>query len=120
MPLSRLAKISAPKTAPKTVPRPPIKLVPPITHEAIASSSIKLPASGDALQTRRIGIAANRVKVTAKGSVRCQKRTGQGHRQQKDHRNRNTPGLIHEEDESHDDGRRYQDARGDRAGAENL
>src|SRR5207249_7794852 len=47
MPLSRLARISAPKTAPKTVPRPPIKLVPPITHEAIASSSISVPASGD-------------------------------------------------------------------------
>src|SRR6266436_9237392 len=54
MPLSRLAKISAPSTAPKTVPRPPIKLVPPITHEAIASSSIKLPASGDALPTRAV------------------------------------------------------------------
>src|SRR5438045_8952708 len=48
MPLSRLDKISAPSTAPNTVPRPPIKLVPPITHDAIASSSISVPASGDA------------------------------------------------------------------------
>src|SRR5713226_9843779 len=54
MPLSRLARINAPSTAPNTVPRPPIKLVPPITHEAIASSSIKVPASGEALPTRAV------------------------------------------------------------------
>ena len=51
MPLSRLAMINAPSIAPATVPRPPIRLVPPITHAAIASSSISVPASGDALPT---------------------------------------------------------------------
>src|SRR5258707_15756334 len=50
MPLSRLAMISAPSMAPKTVPRPPIKLVPPITQAAIASSSSSCPASPDAGQ----------------------------------------------------------------------
>jgi hypothetical protein len=39
MPLLRLSITSAPKIAPSTVPRPPSKLVPPITQDAIASSS---------------------------------------------------------------------------------
>src|SRR6185436_18809603 len=54
IPLSRLAMMSAPSIAPETVPRPPMRLVPPITHAAIASSSMSVPASGDALPTRAV------------------------------------------------------------------
>ena len=54
MPLSRLAIINAPSTAPNTVPLPPIKLVPPITHAAIASNSNSCPASGEALPTLNV------------------------------------------------------------------
>ena len=43
MPLSRLIMISAPNNTPITVPRPPLRLVPPMTQAAIASSSIKSP-----------------------------------------------------------------------------
>ena len=39
MPLSRLAMIRAPISAPNTVPEPPRSEVPPMTQEAIASSS---------------------------------------------------------------------------------
>ena len=44
IPLSILAIIKAPISAPTIFPFPPIKLVPPITHAAIASSSYILPA----------------------------------------------------------------------------
>ena len=43
MPLSRLAMISAPNSTPRTEPRPPRRLVPPITQAATASSSISEP-----------------------------------------------------------------------------
>ena len=43
MPLSRVAMTAAPKRAPSTVPRPPFRLVPPITQAATASSSISSP-----------------------------------------------------------------------------
>ena len=45
---------NAPKIAPKMLPRPPIKLAPPITHAAMASNSNKRPASGLALPTRAV------------------------------------------------------------------
>ena len=38
--------INAPRMAPNTVPRPPIRLVPPITQAAIASSSNSWPGVG--------------------------------------------------------------------------
>ena len=40
MPLSSTAMISAPNSTPPTLPRPPFRLVPPITQAATASSSI--------------------------------------------------------------------------------
>ena len=54
IPLSRLAINSAPRHAPKTLPRPPIKLAPPMTQAAIASSSRSTPASGEPLPTRAV------------------------------------------------------------------
>jgi hypothetical protein len=43
MPFSRLAMISAPNSTPRTVPRPPRRLVPPMTQAATASSSMSEP-----------------------------------------------------------------------------
>src|SRR6266487_4743343 len=43
MPFKRHAMMSAPKRTPRTVPRPPFKLTPPMTHAAMASSSIRSP-----------------------------------------------------------------------------
>ena len=39
MPFNKLAMIRDPTTAPAMVPSPPIRLVPPITHAAMASNS---------------------------------------------------------------------------------
>ena len=110
--------ISAPRIAPKTVPRPPIKLVPPITQAAIASSSSNCPGVGRSAadargvnnrshagqrahdaedrenvlanvysgKTRRIRVAADRVKVTTEGCVLSQERSGQRDGDQNDHR----------------------------------
>ena len=50
--------ISAPRQAPKMVPRPPISEAPPITQAAMASSSLSVPASGDALPTLAVKINA--------------------------------------------------------------
>jgi hypothetical protein len=43
MPFIKLAISRAPKSTPSTLPRPPRRLVPPTTHAAIASSSIRSP-----------------------------------------------------------------------------
>ena len=43
MPFNKLAIINAPIIVPSTVPRPPLRLAPPITHAAMASSSINSP-----------------------------------------------------------------------------
>ena len=43
IPFSNAVMMSAPKITPHTVPRPPLRAVPPITQAAMASSSIKSP-----------------------------------------------------------------------------
>ena len=46
------AKVMTPKKVPVTVALPPARAVPPMTTAAIASSSTRLPTTGEALASR--------------------------------------------------------------------
>ena len=48
IPLFKLAIIREPNKAPNIAPVPPLKLIPPITHAAMASSSLFNPVDGTA------------------------------------------------------------------------
>ena len=48
IPLFKLAMIKEPSNAPRIAPVPPLKLIPPITQAAIASSSLFNPVDGTA------------------------------------------------------------------------
>ena len=71
MPLLRLSITNAPRIAPKMLPRPPIKLAPPMTHAAMASNSNSRPASGLALPTRAVmTIPATAIKAPIVANTR--------------------------------------------------
>src|SRR6185503_19618393 len=57
-PLRSTPMISAPTSVPASVPSPPIRLVPPITVAAMASSSYIMPAIGCAELSRAVRITA--------------------------------------------------------------
>ena len=51
-PVCSTAMISTPRNELITLPRPPIRLVPPITQAAIAANSIPIAAFGSAVDSR--------------------------------------------------------------------
>ena len=57
-PLRSTPMISAPTSVPASVPSPPIRLVPPITVAAMASSSYIMPAIGCAELSRAVRMIA--------------------------------------------------------------
>ncbi len=57
-PVCKTSMISTPKNVASTDPRPPIRLVPPITQAAIAESSNPIAALGSAVPSRDVCISA--------------------------------------------------------------
>ena len=63
-PVCKVWMINTPRNELITLPRPPIKLVPPMTHAAIAANSIPTPALGSTVDNRDVWLNPANAHIT--------------------------------------------------------